>query len=63
MIEAMIDPKQLKEFALDMKKINPKVLFKGEWEPFVNFSKNLALAAAVLMFLAIPTPWAYSLIP
>ena len=30
---------------------------------FVNFSKNLALAAAVLMFLAIPTPWAYSLIP
>ena len=30
---------------------------------FVDFSKNLALAAALLMILAVPTPWAYSLIP
>lgn len=26
-----------------------------------NFTKNLALAAASLMFLAIPTPWPFSL--
>ncbi len=30
---------------------------------FVNFTKNIALAAALLMLLAVPTPWAYSLIP
>ncbi|MFQ6058585.1 MAG: DoxX family membrane protein [Anaerolineae bacterium] len=27
----------------------------------VNFTKNLALAASALMFLAIPTPWSFSL--
>jgi hypothetical protein len=27
----------------------------------VNFTKNLALAASALMFLAIPTPWPFSL--
>lgn len=30
---------------------------------FINFTKNLALAAAALMFLVIPTPWVFSLIP
>jgi uncharacterized membrane protein YphA (DoxX/SURF4 family) len=27
----------------------------------VNFTKNLALAASALMFLAIPQPWPFSL--
>jgi len=27
----------------------------------VNFTKDIALAASALMFLAIPTPWLYSL--
>lgn len=28
---------------------------------FVNFTKNLAIAAMALMLLAVPTPWPYSL--
>ena len=30
---------------------------------FLNFTKNLALAGAALMFLSIPEPWVYSLMP
>lgn len=30
---------------------------------FINFTKNMALAGAALMFLSIPEPWAYSLMP
>ena len=29
----------------------------------VNFMKNMALLGAILMFLAIPLPWALSLAP
>lgn len=28
---------------------------------FVNFTKNLAIAAMALMLLAVPTPWPYSM--
>jgi len=27
----------------------------------INFMKNMALIGALLMFLAIPMPWAYSI--
>jgi len=30
---------------------------------FLNFTKNMALAGAALMFLSIPAPWPYSLMP
>ena len=30
---------------------------------FLNFTKNLALAGAALMFLSIPEPWVFSLMP
>ncbi len=30
---------------------------------FINFTKNAALAGAALMFLSIPRPWTFSLMP
>ncbi len=30
---------------------------------FINFTKNIALAGGALMALAIPEPWAYSVVP
>lgn len=30
---------------------------------YLNFTKNMALAGAALMFLSIPEPWAFSLMP